>query len=597
MVMYLEHKIAMLRCVRILSTLLVFIIGSSFAHSAEIEAKLDRESVAAGNGALLMLTISGGRAERPEIPVVKDLIVQPRNQSQRMQIGNGITSVSIDYDWIIGSNTPGDYLIPQFEVTVDGKKYSTQPLKLKVLASGAAQPPAGLPQGGVNPQPVPPSEDDTSEKRFGFLTVELADNERKNVYVGEIAPVRIRAWLPMDARAQLRSGVQPEGKAFTLHNVSGQPQQTQEIKDGKRYLAVTWFGGISATKAGKYPVSLSLDATVAVRDNSAQMIQKDVTLQSEDQPIEVLPLPTEGKPSNFTGAVGKFKFDGSEVPSNWNAGEPQQIIARLSGSGNFTLLNAPEVTPSDAWKSYPAKGEFTSGDQASFSGSKTFRFSAMPKKGGNQEAALAFSYFDPEAGQYQTLTSPPKPISVAGKDMVEDEPATPTEPEKKIEKKPSGLIGLHAKRSPAATLIPLVNRPSFVKLLEISIFLCLFGPLFSWIFARRNNPKRLALAAMERATREALDQAGKCVAARDVSGFFSAARLAIQQRLGALWNQAPQAITSAEVEARIPVDSPVVRFFREADSYEYSLQTAGEILPQWRALLDEALASLTPSTR
>ena len=89
------------------------------------------------------------------------------------------------------------------------------------------------------------------------------------MYVGEIAPVRIRAWLPADARVQLRSGIQPEGKAFTLHNVSDQPQQTSEIKDGKRYHVVTWYGGISATKAGNYPASLSVDATVAVRDTSA----------------------------------------------------------------------------------------------------------------------------------------------------------------------------------------------------------------------------------------------------------------------------------------------------------------------------------------
>jgi hypothetical protein len=79
--------------------------------------------------------------------------------------------------------------------------------------------------------------------------------------------------------------------------------------------------------------------------------------------------------------------------------------------------------------------------------------------------------------------------------------------------------------------------------------------------------------------------------------FFAAARLAVQQRLGALWNQPAQAITSAEVLSRIPEDSPVARFFREADQYEYNRQHSGEIQPQWRALLDEAMTSLTPSTR
>ena len=77
---------------------------------------------------------------------------------------------------------------------------------------------------------------------------------------------------------------------------------------------------------------------------------------------------------------------------------------------------------------------------------------------------------------------------------------------------------------------------------------------------------------MEKATREALQTASRCAAARDVAGFFAAARLAIQHRLGALWNQPAQAITLAEIHARIPGDSPVARFFREADRHEYSRQ-------------------------
>jgi hypothetical protein len=102
---------------------------------------------------------------------------------------------------------------------------------------------------------------------------------------------------------------------------------------------------------------------------------------------------------------------------------------------------------------------------------------------------------------------------------------------------------------------------------------------------------------MEKATREALEAAGKCAADKDVAGWFASARLAIQQQLGALWNQPAQAITLAEVTARIPNDSPVARFFQEADRYEYSRQSTGEILPQWRSLLEEAMSSLTPSAR
>jgi hypothetical protein len=598
---------------RILLYFMAVMMMATSAIAAEVEAALDRDSVPAGNGAVLTLRISGGNAGKPEIPEVTNLIVESRGRSQQIQIVNGQTTASVTYTFVVGSQTPGDYQVPAIDVMVDGKKFSTPPLKLKVLDSAAAQPPAGIPQN-----PAGDVAADTGEKRFGFLTVELAANERKHAYVGEIAPVRIRAWLPADSRANLRSGIQPEGKAFTLHNVSGQPQQTQEIKDGKRYTVVTWFGGISATKAGKFPASLSVDATVAVRDTAAfkqprrrtgdpffdnvfdqmntPVIQKDVTLKSDDQEIEVRPLPTEDRPSDFTGAVGNFKFDSAEIPNDWKTGEPQQVTARLSGTGNFALLNAPGLTPADDWKTYSGKDEFRGGDEASFSGSKAFQFSAVPRKGGAREAALTFSYFDPAAGAYKTLTSPVKKIQVTGEDLLEVEkveaPAA-----KEPEKKTQTLVAQHPQMSERGALVPLVSQPLFSRLLILSAGLCLFGYILGWLRVRRDEPQRRAFAAMEKATREALDAAGKCAAAGDVHGFFAAARLAIQQRLGALWNQPPQAITLAEVSARIPGDSPVTRFFLEADRHEYNRHASDGISQQWRSLLDEALDSLTSSAR
>ena len=603
------------------AVIVALILSATFASAAEVEAQLDRESVAAGNGALLTLKVSGSRSAQPEMPQVENLIIQPRGRSQQMNIVNGKTSRSVTYQYAVGSNTPGDYQIPSIEVLVDGKKYSTRPLKLKVLDSGATQPPAGMPQAAPGSPSAGDGGADTGENRFGFLTVEPQASDRKYVYVGEIAPVRIRAWIPDGAQAQLRSGIQPEGKAFTLHNVSDRPQQTRETRDGKNYLVVTWYGGISATKAGKYPASLSVNATVAVRDTSAPkprrnrtgpfgdpffdsvfddmstpMIQKDVTLKSDDQEIEVRPLPTEGRPDGFTGAVGDFKFDRAEIPTDWKTGEPQQVGARLTGSGNFALLNAPEMTPADAWKTYPGKDDFTPGDNASFSGSKSFQFSAVPRKGGAQDVSLKFSYFDPERGAYMEITNPPQKIQVTGEDMAEDEPeveATEPAPVKKEQE----LVGQRLVVSARGQLVPLVFRPAFVPLLATGGGLCALGGLLALVRRRRDDPRRRARAAMEKAVREALDAAGRCISTGDVGGYFDAARLAIQERLGGLWNQPAQAITLAEITARISADSPVARFFREADLYAYGHRTGGEVLPEWRALFDEAMASLQPFAR
>jgi len=589
--------------------------------AAEVEAQLDRDSVIAGNGVLLTLKISGGSASQPEIPAVENLIVEPHGQSQNYQWINGQATRSVTYSYAVGANVPGDYQVPAIGVTVDGQKYTTRPLKLKVLGAAAAQPPAGLqPHGQTGPTAGGEAED-TGEKRFGFLTVSLADNDRKQVYVGEIAPVCIQAWIPAAARAGLRSGIQPEGKAFTLHHVSSQPQQTEKMKDGKRYLVVTWYGGISATKAGKYPASLSLDATVAVRDPSAQparrrrtgspfddpffdnifddlnapMIQKEVTLKSDDQEIEVLALPAAGRPAGFTGAVGDFKIESAGIPSNWKTGEPQQISARLSGSGNFALMNAPEITPPDGWKTYPTKGDFSAGDEAAFSGSKSFQLSAVPLTGGAREVALAFSFFDPNLRAYKTVTSPAQKIQVAGADIVDAQPA-PETAAKEPAPTAAKLVAQHQTMSRRGELVPLVARPAFPWLLGCAAALAGLGVLAAWLRRRLDNPRRRASAAMERATREALAAAARCAASDDAAGFFAAARLALQHRLGLEWNQPAAAITLAEIHARTPPDAPVARFFREADRHAYCPPAHRAIDPQWKTLLAEALATLTHSS-
>ncbi len=579
-------------------------------HAAGVETELSHDTLSVGEGAQLTLTISGKAAGRPEFPAVENLVLRSAGQSQNIQMFNGHTTVSTTYTYVVGSNVAGTYQIPAIDMMIDGEPHTTRALTLTVKEDGAPAPP--LP--GQQPQGQEPAEE-TGEQEFGFLTVELANSDRKHAYVGEIAPVRIRAWLPLNARAQLHNGIQPEGKGFTLHNVTEQPRQTQEERDGKNYLVVTWFGGISATRAGQIPVSLSVDATVAVPDKSAPktrrggpfddpvfgslfdttpMVEKQVTLKSEDEEIEVRALPTEGKPEGFSGAVGDFKFDSANIPGGWTTGEPQQITTQLSGSGNFSLMKAPLLTPAEAWKSYPGKDQFRAHEETSFSGSKIFQFNAVPRKGGDQDVSLSFSYFEPDAGVYKTIASPVQKIRVTGEDVAEEKPAA-TPAAKEPEKKKSGdLVAQHRGLSPAATLEPLVSRRAFKEMLGTSAGLCLLGAGLAVVRRRRSDPRRTAKAALAKDTREALDQAG---AARDAVTFFAAGRLAIQRQLGALWSQPPQAITTSEVRGRLTEESPVTRFFREADVLEYSRSGSGEVQPQWRALLDEALASLTPSTR
>lgn len=598
---------------QILFSLLLALTTGILCYAGEIEASLDRDTVQAGQGALLTLNISGSASGRPLMPKVENFIFQPQGQSQQYRSMNGVMSRSITYRFAVGSQVPGDYEIPGISMTVDGEVISTNPLKLKVLDADAAQPPAGTAPGAAPPATNEPVDE---ADRFGFLTVQLLMGERTHVYVGEIAPVKIEAWIPAEGQAQVRSGIQPEGKAFTLHNVNEKPEQTMKVRDGKQYIVVTWYGGISATKAGKNPVSLSLDATVAVRDTSAAqrsrprmggafddpffddifdrmrtpMIQKNVTLASRDEEIEVRLLPEQGKPEGFSGAVGDFALKDAQIPSEWKTGEPQSIEASVTGSGNFALLDEPQLVPSEGWKVYSGRSDFTPGDVASFSGTKDFRFSAVPGKHGAQELALELSYFEPDAGEYRTVRSQTQPVEIVGEDIVFKEETAVAENPPPVEDSDQ-LVGQRARISGSrATLVPLVSRPLFAGLLGGAGLLSLAGMGLMVVRSRREDPERIANEKFESQTHAAMKRVSQ---ATDDQEFFAAGRHVLQLKLGALWDRPAEAITSADVKARLDEESAVVRFFNKSDQQSYSRSSNAGDLQKAKALLDEALQKLT----
>lgn len=568
----------------------------TWISAATVRAELSANNVPAGEAVRMSIIIEGGSATAdPVIPEIKDLTIQFTGQQQQFSLINGQTSSMITYGFIVGSPTAGVYQIPPITMDVAGQKLSTAAMTLTVRPNGQAAP-------AMDPKEKEKIESDPN--RFGFLTVEMANQKRKHAYIGEIAPVKIRAWLPIQSQAELRSGIQPQSQAFTLHNVNNRPEQTREIRDGKQYLVVTWFGGISATKAGTHPASLSLKAKVAVPDVSKQvlrqqrvpMIEKDVTLTSADQFIEIRPLPSEGKPADFQGAVGEFHFDALEIPQQWNIGEPQKVAVRISGSGNFSYLKAPAVAPVGIWKMYAGQDQFTPADNASFAGSKVFQYDAIPKRNGNHDAHFQMSYFDPDLEKYQTILSPTKSVVISGEEVPEIEEKTtadaaPPTPQQNPEDQ---VAALKSQLSGSRDLTSWSASRSFTGSLIAAIAVILLGPLFLLWNAHYRNPQRLERLRLQAAVRTALQQAQQCANAGDVLGFFTAGRLALQQQLSSTWRQSAQAITLADAQQRLPADAPTITFFREADRVTYGTVISAEALPTWQSLLQQALRSLTP---
>ena len=580
------------------------------AWAAQVAATLDENSVPAGEFTTLTVEVTDGKPSTITPPKVPGLEMIQGGTSQSYRYENGKASSTFGLSYSVTAQKPGEYTIPSFSVIVDGVEMKTQPVKLTVRPSGTQPPPAGAaaPNTGGNGAP---------EAGSGFITVEPVASGRDYIWVGEIAPVKIKVWIPADLQVTQVAKLQPVGSAFTLQNLSKSAQQTRAVRDGRQYTLLTYDAALSATKAGTYVPDLTLTAIAIVRERSnarrpgnrrdpfgdpfsdfGRVVQKEVEMKTrsgDDSAIEVRELPTQGRPADFNGAVGKFAFEHLAMPGQWQTGEPQSVSAVIGGEGNFNLLAQPEIQPAKNWKAYTGQSEFTAKDAASFKGSQSFRFTAVPGKGGPQTAQLGFSYFDPQAGRYETVMSPLQNIEVRGADLAPETPAAaaPVESPKKPSD-PDNLAPLHAGDTMVRSLMPFGFSRTFPVLLGTAGATVLVGLLAGWMRSVRRDPQRAARAMAERAEREAMQEADSFASRGDVVGFFSAARRALQVKLSAQWNRPAQAITLADVTARVPADSPVVEFFREADrlTYSPSADLAGGSLTTWRERLRDTLRSL-----
>jgi hypothetical protein len=137
---------------------------------------------------------------------------------------------------------------------------------------------------------------------------------------------------------------------------------------------------------------------------------RDIAVKTAPLRLEVLPLPKEGRPSCFTGAVGQFDMDAIVPNPRPAAGDPANLVVKIGGKGNFRAMGAPVLTGSDGWRSYPPTDRFEGSDPLSYAGVKSFDFTLIAREPSEVSPGVEFSFFDPVAAKYVTLKSKPLPL-------------------------------------------------------------------------------------------------------------------------------------------------------------------------------------------
>ncbi|MGE5856651.1 MAG: BatD family protein [Syntrophaceae bacterium] len=131
---------------------------------------------------------------------------------------------------------------------------------------------------------------------------------------------------------------------------------------------------------------------------------KKKTKYSAPSVLHVRDLPAEGRPAEFSGAVGSFSLSASLDKASVKAGEAVNLKVSILGSGNEKSVNTVHIRNLDAFEVFDPEiqAEVQVRNNRLFI-TKTFRYVLIPKSEGEQAVGpVSLYFFDPEKGRYDS---------------------------------------------------------------------------------------------------------------------------------------------------------------------------------------------------
>ena len=527
--------------------LVLLLVGRLRADDVTVEATVDSNDAIYNQAFVFRITINGAQnVSPPSLYDIDGFDVSYLGPDTQVSFVNGRMSASISHRYRVVPLRVGELTLGPFTVDVQGKSYETKAVPIHVAAAAAA------PSGRRAAAPAP----------AGAQGVRLVVTPAKSeVYVGERVDLTVTLYV---GNVRIRDLQYPviAADGVTVDKFS-QPTEGDSVLDGQRYHTVAIRTTMTPIRAG----SVELNATMTMnmltsrrRGMDAFFDQffpgdtKPVEVRSEPTRLTVLPLPEQGKPADYAGAVGRFEFGLEAKPTELDVGDPITLRMEISGSGNLATVSAPPLPADDRFRTYdaqPVKGE----DGAE---RRVFEQVVIPKVADVHELpAVRFSFFDPEARSYRTITRGPTPLTVrAGRaakpEVVDAEQSAQAEPKAQplgrdivyIKDTPDGLAPRHA---------PIYQRGGFaaLQLLPVALFSAL------WAYTRRrerlaSDPRLVRFRQAGREVRRALAalNGGSAADAR----FYDELSAAVAAYLGAKLDLPPGAVERERVLARLSGD-------------------------------------------
>jgi len=371
------------------------------AQNAELNVKVSKNKLGLNQRLRIEFSINKQGADDFSPPKFDDFrVIQGPSQSVSQSWVNGKVSFSKSYTYIIKPKRKGELIIGAASIKLNGATLNSKMMKVVVLD------PVEMPKNPNDPEYI-------AQQNIHLV----AEISKGKPYVGEGIYVEYRLYVSENISVYDTSVTEaPQYNGFW----------NQEIKVGSFPVKMGKYNGedyryivlqkalLIPTRTGKLTIDpMKMDIVIGVPTGRADffgnVITKNVRREfaSPKKVIRPKDLPLDGKPDNFTGAVGQFNFDVSLSKGVLKTNESSQINVAVSGKGNLKLFELPEVkTPVELEKYQPERKEKVKITTEGLQGSLADIYTVVPQyKGKYKIPSIGFSFFNPKTKKYTSINT------------------------------------------------------------------------------------------------------------------------------------------------------------------------------------------------
>ena len=401
--------------------IIIFLIGFSGFSQVNFTTKLSKNRLGLNERVKVEFSVdkSGDNFVPPKFDNFR--IVGGPSQSIRNSWVNGKRSYSKTYSYFLSPIEKGSFEIGQASIEVDGEIYKTLPAQIIVTSA-------------VD-QPTNPNDPNYLADKKIHLVAELSNN---NPFLNEAISVVYKLYVSPDTGVDnWRELEAPRYANFWSNNIDIKSLNVQNgTYNGEPYRFVVLRRTLLyPQKTGTLKIEpLTLDISVQVpsnrRDFFGNLITSSInkTVSSGSSLINVKLLPTDNKPTDFSGAVGNFSFEIKSDKKELLIDEAFQLSLIVSGNGNFNLFDDPKISLPNSLEVYePEKISNVSVKANGIKGKVNNKYTIVPNNPGKYTIPeIKFSFFNPKLEEYKTIYSDPIYVDVEGSynNLIEPEGVT-----------------------------------------------------------------------------------------------------------------------------------------------------------------------------